>query len=228
MDKKLKQTGLIIRQYRQAQGMSLSQFAALIHKSKPTVSKYENGQISIDLETLYEISDVLNLPASRLLVPDETSAQDFVGAHHSTQYLYSAARGKLSRSLLEHYYDGSSETLSVDFFYDIPSYDQRELCIGFYHGTMYRHGNICNYHLTNHRNRAEHTFLCYLESLNNSGYNMGLLSSLSYTTMFPNAIKVVLSSSKLPEDDTLRSVLTFDREDLARLRKENMLSIKLG
>lgn len=36
-----------------------AQLADAIHKSRATICKYENGDISMDIETLYEISQVL-------------------------------------------------------------------------------------------------------------------------------------------------------------------------
>ena len=48
-----------IRKYRKANGMTLQQLADVIHKSRATVCKYENGEISIDIATLYEISQAL-------------------------------------------------------------------------------------------------------------------------------------------------------------------------
>ena len=48
-----------IRMYRKTRGMTLQQLADLIHKSRASVSKYENGEITLDVETLSEIADVL-------------------------------------------------------------------------------------------------------------------------------------------------------------------------
>lgn len=38
-----------IRKYRKANGMTLQQLADVIHKSRATACKYENGEISIDI-----------------------------------------------------------------------------------------------------------------------------------------------------------------------------------
>ena len=55
-----------IRKYRKANGMTLQQLADVIHKSRATVCKYENGEISVDIETLYEISQALQVSISQL------------------------------------------------------------------------------------------------------------------------------------------------------------------
>ena len=55
-----------IRRYRKAGNMTLQDLADAIHKSRATICKYENGEISVDVETLYEISQVLQVSISQL------------------------------------------------------------------------------------------------------------------------------------------------------------------
>lgn len=234
MSDRLKETGRQIRTYRLALGMSLQEFAARIHKSKATVSKYENGLISIDLETFFDISDVLGIAPAKLMAPPDTGGGEDAapGSLQNRMYLYSyARRGRVTKSVLDHYactdIRGSNKTgaAAVTFFYDVPSFENLEKCRGIYEGSMSKEGPILNYQFVNRRNRTEHTFLCCLESLDNNGYNMGLLSSISYTTMTPNAIKVILSSVQLAETEELRQLLTFDKEDIQRLKRDNMLTV---
>ncbi|MBR1442490.1 MAG: helix-turn-helix transcriptional regulator [Firmicutes bacterium] len=59
--------GSKIKLYRKNNGLSINELASLIHKSKSTLSKYENGLISIDIETLYDISKVLHVNLSGLV-----------------------------------------------------------------------------------------------------------------------------------------------------------------
>ena len=58
--------GSRIRNYRKMKKMTLQQLADRIHKSRATVSKYENGDITIDVETLYEISNALDVGFTQL------------------------------------------------------------------------------------------------------------------------------------------------------------------
>lgn len=55
-----------IRKYRKAGKMTLQDLADAIHKSRATICKYENGDISVDIETLYEISQILQVSMSSL------------------------------------------------------------------------------------------------------------------------------------------------------------------
>ena len=53
--------GAQIRRYRKNRQMTLQQLADRIHKSRASVSKYETGEVSLDIVTLTEIARVLEL-----------------------------------------------------------------------------------------------------------------------------------------------------------------------
>ena len=59
--------GKQIRMYRKVQGLTLQQLADMIHKSRASVSKYENGEIALDIETLYDISNALHVNVNQLM-----------------------------------------------------------------------------------------------------------------------------------------------------------------
>lgn len=59
--------GKMIRKYRKAAHMTLQDLADAVHKSRATVCKYENGEISLDVETLYEISQILQVSTAQLM-----------------------------------------------------------------------------------------------------------------------------------------------------------------
>ena len=59
--------GSRIRLYRQAKNISLSELSERIHKSKSTLSKYENGEISMDVETLFDVANALGIAPTQLV-----------------------------------------------------------------------------------------------------------------------------------------------------------------
>ena len=63
--------GQRIRLYRKTKNLTIETFAGMIHKSKATVSKYENGDISIDIETLFTIAQALGVPVNQLIDYEE-------------------------------------------------------------------------------------------------------------------------------------------------------------
>ena len=60
--------GARIRLYRRAKKLTLIQLSAMIHKSKATLSKYETGDIAIDVETLYDIAAALDMPETQAML----------------------------------------------------------------------------------------------------------------------------------------------------------------
>ena len=64
------ETGNKIRQFRQSRKMTLDELALAIHKSRATLSKYERGEISIDIDTLYELANLVRDDPQVVLIHD--------------------------------------------------------------------------------------------------------------------------------------------------------------
>ena len=62
------EVGKRIRTFRKMRHMTLEELAAAVCKSKSTVSKYEKGEIAVDIETLYELAAALHVRAEQLLL----------------------------------------------------------------------------------------------------------------------------------------------------------------
>lgn len=96
--------GSRIRFIRRQKGYTLNDFADAIHRGKSTVSKYERGEISIDIETLADISRVLGVSLASLVDDSKSTGVEFIFrpgeneyAEHLERYylyFYSAHVGK--------------------------------------------------------------------------------------------------------------------------------------
>jgi len=58
--------GLVLREKRQAQSLTIADVASLAGVSRGMLSKIENGQVSTSLETLHRISDALGMTLAQL------------------------------------------------------------------------------------------------------------------------------------------------------------------
>ena len=67
--------GQNIRKYRMAYNMTLKELAVLLHKSVSTVSKYEKGDISLDMSTFVELSRILKV-SPLAIIGDETAKEE--------------------------------------------------------------------------------------------------------------------------------------------------------
>ena len=70
--------GKRIRAFRKARHMTLEELAQILCKNKSTLSKYETGEIVLDIETIYEISRALGIHVEQLLycTPERAPIQE--------------------------------------------------------------------------------------------------------------------------------------------------------
>lgn len=101
--------GQRIRLYRKTKNLTIETFAGMIHKSKATVSKYENGDISIDIETLFTIAQALGVPVNQLIdyeeIGEEKGEKGEIIKHNLSKskyymYFYDGRRSRHWRAML--------------------------------------------------------------------------------------------------------------------------------
>ena len=63
--------GSVIKALRKEKGMSQLQLAEALHTTQQTLSRYENNIRRPDYETIVEIADILNVPTSYFLRPED-------------------------------------------------------------------------------------------------------------------------------------------------------------
>jgi len=223
--------GKSIRIYRNARQISLSQLAQAIHKTKSTMSKYENGEITIDVDTLSDIAAVLKVPPEQLFhAAAKTSSSPESGdiSRVSCQYLYifDGRNGKILRSLLKttHYRDEEIPS-GATLFYNVPSFDEYEKCRSLYFGIAREHEFAISYSLQNQTNSIESLYICAFRSLDVSGMHVGMMSGISSRPFLPISAKTIFSEMILKEDDELVRALTLSREDLRLIKRSNMFMI---
>ena len=132
--------GQRIRLYRKNKQLTLEQFAAQLHKSKSTVSKYECGEISIDIETLYEIADALQISIRQLLdrVEPHTGAPlmprgFFAKSPRLYVYYLNKNSSRIVAGVLEITQEAKDDYTSV-FYADNKDYDNLFQCRHLYFG----------------------------------------------------------------------------------------------
>ena len=97
--------GKKIRLYRKRSHWTIEELAVHIYKSKATVSKYERGEIAIDIETLYDIAEALRVSIDDLLYRDAQKAPTAFWEDVPTFFKH------VSR-LFYYYYDGRSNDVA--------------------------------------------------------------------------------------------------------------------
>ena len=222
--------GKKIKFYRKMKDLSLEQLASVIHKSKSTLSKYENGTIPIDVETLFDIAKALKIDLIQLTdYRYETSAASSLiknpfGAHNELYIYYYDGRIKnIVKSFLTTVYNKNSNSIECSFYMDVPSFNEIDKCHFFYVGVMNAFDLVTYLTLTNQANPMERLGFCILNTFHYNTNTWGFMFGISYNPIAPFALKFLLSTKTLPEQELTAELLSFTHNELKLMKSLNMM-----
>ena len=222
--------GSRIRLYRQMKRFTLAELAEKIHKSKATLSKYETGDIAVDVETLFEIAEALRVRPIQLLDYDtEADKKDSVPDSFFPEkriylYFFDGRKRKVRCSLLDISREGTPASASL--YYDVKDLSQPESCRNLYFGTVEFFDTVTQFSLDSQSSRVEKLPLCAANPFDRSGQVLGMLTGLSRYPMLPVSIKCILSDTPLQDNETLRESLILSRSDFKLIRTLNMFAVE--
>lgn len=221
-----------IKLYRKNKQLTQAEFAQMIHKSKSAVSKYECGEIAIDIETLYEIADVLEISINQLL--DNNLEKDYripgiQGFFSAPAQFYAYYLNKnsthITRAVLE-INRTDADVYSTVFFADLADYSNLYSCDHLYFGDIHYSDSYVNMLMENQSNRAERIFINVANPFNNNAsLTVGMLCGISDKYLIPIGLKIILSKKPLTEDDALREALRLSKDDFSSMKKTFCFSI---
>lgn len=226
--------GQKIRKYRKEKKMTIEDISVAINKSVSTVSKYESGAISIDIETLFDIAAALNVDISRLIdCPAKPLVTTFPGNPFGTTclylYQYDGRVKKIVRSLIHLFYDELNDKINAIFYLNVPSFDEFNNCQYYYKGLVYNYDTVIHFILSNPYNPSGRVaittvnpyWLSHLDSM--AKPFGGVLLGLSFSPFGPFATKVLLSKTPRVEDEEFKSLLQLSKEDFKKIKFYNFL-----
>ncbi|MBR5390540.1 MAG: helix-turn-helix transcriptional regulator [Clostridia bacterium] len=223
--------GSRIRLYRQMKKFTLVALAEKIHKSKATLSKYETGDIVVDVETLFDIAGALEIKPQQLLDgtvcgedEKELRPDGFFPQRRICVYFYDGRVKRIVRNLLETGYDGVGRTAT--FYNDIPAFDRPEACRNLYFGTAEYFDTVTNFSFSSQSNRIERLTMCAANPFDRGEQVPGMLSGISRYPMLPVSIKCILSPDEIPEDEELMKKLVLSHKDIKLIRSLNMFAVE--
>ncbi len=220
--------GARIRMYRKLNGCSLADFSKAINKSRSTISKYEHGEITIDIETIYEIAAFFHVSVPALLGEGASAAQEpaalpaFFDSDVYYLYLYNGIHRELQSGVLELNARTGAASLYL-YFPDLAHYrDCSFLCQGSIHASS----NIINFVLDSYPAHDSTVHLCLYQPVRQSEQLLiGHISSHMLPAA-PMCTKCVLSKRPLGETPELIEFLRFSKAELAHVKKDNILSVQ--
>lgn len=224
--------GKRIRLYRKNKKYTQEEFARLIHKSKSAVSKYECGEVAIDIDTLYDIAEVLEISIHQLMdypVKTEPVIPGLQGyfskANRFYTYYLNKNSSRIVRGLLEINYIEECKYTTV-LFADLKQYENPYNCCHLYYGDIHYSDSYINMVMNNQANPAERIFLIIANPYNiNANLTVGIISGISSRYLVPISLKVILSKTRLEETEELRNTLRLNKEDYERMRKTYCFSV---
>lgn len=226
--------GQRIKKHRKGKGLTIEQFAAKINKSKATISKYENGTISIDIETLLEIADALDVDIVNLIdykspnaKPVQMPKNIYFDKPRSYMYYYDGRTRKIVRALINFSVNEEDKSLlNVTMYHGLESFDTPEKCQHLFTGTLHPYDTITHMYLTNQVNPTEKMYICMLNPLHANSSAVGIISGLGSNPFFaPISIKTLISKEILDEDDDFMNVIKLHKEDIRMFKYYNMMVI---
>ncbi len=224
--------GQRIKKYRRSRGYTIEQFSTLINKSKATLSKYENGSITIDVETLYDIAKALDIDLKYFIdyQPPALQAEPvlpknfYFNQPRAYMYYYDGRVKQLVRSLLR--FSPAGETIAVTLCLGVASFEDPDRCQHLFTGEMKPYDTITHMVLTNQINEAEKMYICMLNPMQTRTPAIGLLSGIGSTPFFaPIALKTLISKEPLEENEKLLNSIKLDKDEYHLLRYYNMMVI---
>ena len=226
--------GKKIRRLRKNRGITLEELSSLIHKSKSTISKYEKGEISIDIETLYDISSALDVfiteliyyPAGSVISSKKDLPLFFKDSQHFYSYLFDGRANRLIRCVFDIISgprdDGS---YGIMMYMNFNDYDNYQKCENTYFGYIEHFDAVTNIQLSNKDMPMEKASIKIMASSLNYETKWGLFCGFSSRPMMPIAVKMLFSKERLEENKDLLTQLKVSKEDIRLLKLYNMLPV---
>ncbi len=227
------ETGKKIRYFRASRGMTLEELAAAVYKSKATISKYEKGDIVIDIETLYEIAEVLHVHVDQLLFSHEALAAEehevdpsfFRGLNRFYAYYYDGRIRKINRSVCDILSRTDVNQYKLIMYMNFEKYDRYQQCENTYSGYIKHFDALSIIEVVHQTNPMEHGSVQILAPFMDSDVKWGLWNGISSRPLMPVALKMLFSKKPLKEDDALREMLKISKEDVRTMKMYNFFAV---
>lgn len=227
-----------IRTYRKALGLTLQQLADLIHKSRSSVSKYETGEITLDIETLYDLSRALNVSVAQLTdyqpsipsvpapvqqpAPDMPGRSPFFQASRLYFYFYDGRYNRLKDGVIDiHKEDG--ENVNYEASLSISAVTPTGRSSGtHYSGKVVYSDMLIRFSFVNQYNTLEEDLLYIFNPLEPRDFTEGLLCGISSADLMPCAFKCLVTLTPQAPSEELKAHLLITQKEMRRWKKLNM------
>ncbi len=226
--------GKRIRHFRQSRKMTLQELASVICKSKATLSKYESGEISVDMDTFYNLAEALHVHPEQLLynktdmseaLEHEVNPAFFQGLNQFYAYYFDGRNGRLSKSVLDVFSQIGTNKYKIAMYMNYSDYNNYQKAENIYWGYIEHFDALSLIELTHQDTQTEKASIQILASFLDAETKWGLWNGVSSRPLMPVAAKILFSKKPLKEDRDLIQRLKLSKEDIRRMKYYNMFSV---
>jgi len=226
--------GSKIKYFRKLKKMSLDELALAISKSKPTLSKYENGKIIIDILTLYDIADALDIditqllytkPKKILLSPEHFVPGFFQNLSQFFMYYYDGRINQTIPCVCDILQPLETNVYKVMLYMNFQDFDHYKTCENTYCGKLKHFDALSSIILENQDVEMDHYQISIPMPSLNLPTKWGLSYGISSRPLMPTAAKTLISKTLLEITPQLQQDLKISKEDIRLLKLYNMLIV---
>lgn len=230
MDSYSAYVGTRIKHFRKAQNLTIEELARAINKSKSAVSKYENGQISIDIETLRDIAEALKINVSQIIYytappPEKLTYQSKLFNGAERLYVYYLNKGRIIKCLLQLHYDEINDETKAWYYLDLNNYSSYIDSKYSYSGDIISYESLTYFMLHNNTTPLERLYLCVHNPLGTNTYTVGLATGILVGSMAPLAMRILVSKSPIKDEQMISDILKISKDDVKYLKEQNMFVV---
>ncbi|MFK4302997.1 MULTISPECIES: helix-turn-helix domain-containing protein [unclassified Paenibacillus] len=228
------EVGKKIRSFRKIKGLTVQQLADMIYKSKATLSKYESGDITIDLVILYSIAKALNVQVEQLLYIEPRQPSTLINTLPSTffknstrfySYFYDGRINKLVRCVVDMLAQPDDNRYKTMLYMNVKNFEHYQECENTYWGHTEHYDTLTTLMLKNQATPLENLTINILASFLESEQKWGLMSGVSFRPFMPIALKMLFSRTPIPETPELIHELKISKDDVRTMKIYNMLAV---
>ena len=228
------EVGKKIRSFRKNRHISAQQLGNVIGKSKATLSKYENGTISIDLVTLYQIAEALNIQVEQLLYSPadqkrasslDISASFFAHSTRFYSYYFDGRNNRVVRCVIDLFPDNSLKRIKTIMYMNVENVESCHDCENTYVGYTEHFDTLTSMKLQNQATPLESIYINILASFQETDKKWGLMAGVSFRPFVPIALKMLFSKEPLPITPEFVRELKISKDDIRMMKVFNMFTV---
>ena len=221
--------GQNIRAFRKMRLITQKQLAFSIHKSLACVSKYEKGDIAVDVYTLQAIALQLGITMEQLLPrskktlqrPAEMEQQFHPMFKNSLLYLYWYRGGK--QALVRHVIELAPETSHVTCFMEVKNISEYKNCAYMMRGTLFHNGVNTYIYATNSILPGDFIFACFNGVDLLDSYMVGLLCCMNRSCHITTTKCFITNTPLYPSAEILQAVM-ITKGEISELKRSNFFT----